>query len=136
MRVIIAGSRSINPEESMKLINQAVQDCGWEIDEVISGECKDGIDAAAKEWAKQNNKDFVGMPATWGKYNKAAGYKRNQKMGWYAKIVERLFELQEKECPERYLGGLIAIRKNKSSGTSHMIDIAEELGLRVFVLDI
>ena len=136
MRVVIAGSRSIIGEDAVKLINKAVEDSGWEIDEVISGDAK-GIDTAAIEWAKLNDVDLVRMPANWPKYpNKAAGYKRNQKMAWYAKVIEQIFTLQGKEMPKRYKGGLIAIHKGNSKGTAHMIDIAREMELEVFVLDV
>ena len=136
MRVIIAGSRSIIGEEAIKLINQAVADSGWEIDEVISGDAK-GIDTAAIEWAKANNVDLVVMPANWKKLpNKSAGYKRNQKMAWYAKIIERNLALQEIEVPEKYKGGLIAIHKGNSKGTGHMIEIAKEMGLKVHIVPV
>ena len=136
MRVVIAGSRSIIGNDAIELINKAVTDSGWQIDEVISGDAK-GIDTAAIEWAKLNDVDCVRMPANWPKWpNKSAGYKRNQKMAWYAKIVEQLLTLQGKEITDRYKGGLIAIRKGNSKGTGHMIEIAKEIGLEIFVLNV
>jgi hypothetical protein len=136
MRVIIAGSRSIIGEDAIELINKAVEDSGWQIDEVISGDAK-GIDTAAIEWAKLNDVDYVVMPANWKKWpNKSAGYKRNQKMAWYAKVVEEVLNLQGKEVDARYKGGLIAIRKGNSKGTGHMIEIATDMGLEVFVVNV
>ena len=136
MRVIIAGSRSIKDDEAMKLIDKAVVDSGWTVDEVISGDAR-GVDTAAIEWAKVNDVDIVRMPANWKKWpNKSAGFKRNQKMAWYANVVAEMFKLQEKEVPDKYKGGLIAIQKNNSKGTGHMIEIATELGLEVFVLTV
>lgn len=133
MRVVIAGSRSIKGQEAISLIDEALAECKWQIDEVISGGAA-GVDEAAIEWAKTNDIDYVIIPANWKKYpNKSAGYKRNQKMAWYAKIVERQFELQDKECPPQYKGGLLAIWNGKSKGTGHMIDIAREMELEVFV---
>ncbi len=136
MRVIIAGSRSIKGEEALKLINEAVDKSGWEIDEVISGDAA-GIDTAAIEWAKANDIDYVRMPANWPKYpNKSAGYKRNQKMAWYAKVAETVLTLQGKKVDSRYQGGLLAIWKDESKGTGHMIDISTEMDLKVFVLTV
>lgn len=139
MRVVIAGSRSIKGDKAIELINKAVKECGWEIDEVISGDAA-GVDTAAIEWAKQNDIDYVVMPANWKKYpNKSAGYKRNQKMAWYANIAEKILRLQgleDKEIPSKYRGGLIAVWNGKSKGTGHMIDIAKEMDLKVFVFSV
>jgi hypothetical protein len=77
------------------------------------------------------------MPANWPKYpNKSAGYKRNQKMAWYAKVVEQVLTLQGMKVEDRYIGGLIAIHKGNSKGTAHMIEIAREMGLKVFILTV
>jgi len=136
MRVIIAGSRSIKGSLAISLIDQAIEDSGWTIDEVISGDAA-GVDTAAVEWARINHVDCVRMPANWPKYpNKAAGFKRNQKMAWYAKVTEEVLTLQNLEVEDKYKGGLIAIWKNGSKGTGHMIDIAKEAGLEVFVLSV
>lgn len=142
MRVIIAGSRGIQDEEALRLIEEAVQKSGWQIDEVISGAAdglpwdEDGrksVDTMAIEWAKANFIDYAVFPANWKKYNKAAGYKRNQKMAWYARIVEEQFNAKGQGCPEKYQAGLIAIWNHKSSGTKHMINIADEMGVQVFI---
>ena len=136
MRVIIAGSRSVKGDEALKLINEAVDKSGWEIDEVISGDAA-GVDTAAIEWAKANDVDYVRMPANWQKYlNKSAGYKRNQKMAWYAKVAETVLALQGHKVESRYKGALIAIWKNESRGTGHMIEIAREMDLEVFILTV
>lgn len=132
MRIIIAGSRSIQGDSALHLIDKAIKKCGWQIDEVISGDAR-GVDTAAIEWAKKNFIDYVIMPANWKKYSKAAGYKRNQKMAWYARIIEERFNNSTQDCPDKYKGGLIAIWDGKSSGTKHMIDIANEMGLEVEV---
>lgn len=55
-------------------------------------------------------------PADWNGYGKSAGYRRNVQM---AQVAD----------------ALIAIT-NGSPGTKHMIDIANEKGLKVFVKDI
>ena len=128
MRVIIAGSRSIKGEEAVQIIDTAISGMNWQIDEVISGDAE-GIDTAAIEWAKRNGIDHVRMPANWEKHGKRAGYLRNKKMGWYARVTSRILELQDEEVPDKFKGGLIAFWKNNSSGTGHMIDIAKEFCL-------
>ena len=142
MRVIIAGSRSIKGGEAVALIDKAVKEAGWEIDEVISGDAP-GVDTAAIEWAKLNDIDVVIMPANWKKWpNKSAGYKRNQKMAWYAGVIEKNWPPQPKDdthwsaISDKYKGGLLAIWNGKSSGTSHMIDIAKEAGLKCFIHEV
>lgn len=130
MRVIIAGCRSIKGRQAIDLIYQAVKKSGWQIDEVISGDAK-GVDTAAIEWAEENAIDVVKMPANWKGRNKAAGYKRNQKMAWYANVISKHWETDE--VPDKYKPGLIAIWDWKSTGTGHMIDIATELGFKIFI---
>jgi hypothetical protein len=130
MRVIIAGSRSIKGEEALRLIDEAVKKSGWTIDEVISGEAE-GVDKAGIKWAEENAIDVVKMPANWKGRFKAAGYKRNQKMAWYANIIAKHWETDE--VPDKYKPGLIAIWNWKSSGTGHMIDIATELAFPIFI---
>lgn len=136
MRVIIAGSRSIKGEVALDYVTRAVKATGWEISEVISGDAE-GIDTAAIEWAKNNGIDYVRMPANWTGKGKPAGYLRNQKMAWYARATSRIMELNgEVVIPDKFKGGLIAIWKNKSRGTGHMIDLAREYGLEVRVFEI
>jgi hypothetical protein len=132
MRVIIAGCRSIKDKRAVELIDEAVKKSGWQIDEVISGDAA-GVDTAAIAWAKANHIDIVRMPANWEKYSKAAGYKRNQKMAWYANIIVQTFSAQEIPVDDKYRPGLIAIWDYKSRGTGHMIDIATELGFSIFI---
>lgn len=132
MRVIIAGSRSIKDAKALSSIEEAVQKSGWQIDEVVSGDAT-GVDTAAIAWAEAKFIDYVRIPANWKKYSKAAGYKRNQKMAWYVRIIEEQFNSKGQECPEKYKAGLIAVWNGKSKGTKHMIDIAKEMGIDVFV---
>lgn len=132
MRIIIAGSRGIKGDEAVRLIDEAVKKSGWQVDEVVSG-CASGVDEAAIKWAEANFIDLVKMPANWKKYNKAAGYKRNQKMAWYIRVIEEIFNIKGEECPEKYKPGLIAIWNYKSAGTRHMIDIATEMGISIFI---
>jgi SLOG family YspA-like protein len=132
MRVIIAGSRSIKGEEAVQMIDTAMRGLNWNITEVISGDAP-GIDTAAVEWAKRNNIDYVRMPANWELHGKRAGYLRNKKMAWYARVTSRILELQGEEVPEKHKGALVAFWKNNSRGTGHMIDLAREFNLETKV---
>ena len=135
-RVIIAGSRSL---KDLDLIQKAVDFAGLrgKITEVVSG-CAPGIDTLAITWATQNGlKDKIKrMPADWkkidglppaqiginkyGKYNKKAGYDRNQAMADYV-------------GPK---GALIAIYDGSSAGTADMIERAQKIGMKVSVYEV
>jgi hypothetical protein len=73
-----------------------------------------GVDMLGCEWAQERGIPVAWYPAEWDRYGKSAGYRRNVQMGDYA-------------------DALIAVQLNGSNGTQHMIDIATERGLKVFV---
>lgn len=110
MKTIIAGSRSIN---SLNLVYKAVKDSSFIITEVVSGGAR-GIDSLAVVFAKQENIPYIIMRADWDRYGKSAGFRRNGEMANYAEA-------------------LIAIWDGESRGTMHMINIAKERKLKVFV---
>lgn len=135
MKVIIAGSRSL---KSPALIQKAVDFSGFRdtIEEVVSG-CAPGIDTLAIGWALKQGITIKKMPADWNKidgippaqiginkagkkYNKLAGYDRNQAMADYAGKT----------------GGLIAIWDGESGGTVDMIDRAHKIGMKVSVYEV
>lgn len=47
---------------------------------VITGACRTGADKFAEDWAKHREQIYVGVPAQWQKYSKAAGMRRNRTM--------------------------------------------------------
>jgi hypothetical protein len=109
MRTIIAGSRDIvNKELGFAII----QSCPWKITEIISG-CAKGVDFLGMLYANHNNIALKEFPADWAKYGKSAGFIRNKEMADNA-------------------DALIAIT-NGSRGTAHMINIAIEKGLKMYV---
>lgn len=111
MKVIIAGSRNI---EDYDVVELAVLQSKFEdITEVVSG-CARGVDFLGEQWALNNNIPIRSFPAEWGLYGKSAGYIRNGKMAQYA-------------------DALIAVWDGKSRGTKHMIDLAKERNLLVYV---
>lgn len=117
MRTIIAGSRTI---DSWGLVWLAVESCPWrsEITSVVCGMAQ-GVDLHGKSWAEHYGLPVDPYPVSreeWRRYGKAAGYRRNVRMAENA-------------------DALIAIYDGKSRGTAHMIDIAEDRGLRVWIYD-
>lgn len=109
MKVIIAGSRTIT---AFKLVETAIKYSAFDISEVISG-CAKGVDSLGEVWAHRNKVPIKRFPADWSKPN--AGHTRNLQMG-------------------RYAEALIAVWNGRSTGTEDMINTADMLGLKVFVL--
>lgn len=110
MKTIIAGSRSV---EDMAIIELAVKQCGWNVTKVISG-CARGVDKLGEIWAAANNIRIERHPSDWDTHGKSAGYKRNTEMA-------------------RCADALIAIWDGESKGTKHMIEIAKQYDLLVYV---
>ena len=114
MKLIIAGSRGIF---DYRIVRQAVEDSDFEfITEVVSGAAK-GVDTLGEEWADEYFIPVKHFPADWDKHGRKAGALRNIEMGDYA-------------------DALVAIRKDGSRGTTHMIEYMQKLGKPVFVVDI
>lgn len=110
MRTIIAGSREGPTRHHLM---EAIASCGWKPTVVLSGTAR-GADRLGEEWAVNNNIRIERFPANWDRYGKSAGYRRNEQMANNAEA-------------------LIALWDGKSKGTKHMIDIAQQKGLRVHV---
>lgn len=110
MRTIIAGSRSIT---SMSLLMEAIKQSQFNITSIISGGAA-GADTLGEYYAQHNNIPCTVMKADWARHGRSAGYKRNAQM---AEVAD----------------ALIALWDGQSKGTKHMIDIAQRLGLKVFV---
>jgi hypothetical protein len=110
MKTIIAGSREITDYQQ---VLDAVSQCDWQITTVICGMAR-GVDTLGEQYAKENSIPVEYFPADWKTHGKSAGYLRNVEM---AKNAE----------------ALIAIWDGKSRGTMHMINIARDHNLRVFV---
>jgi len=134
-KIIIAGSRSIDDynlveraiEYGLKQLNLSIDN----IKEIVSGDAK-GVDTLGATWAKNNRIPVKYFPAQWknihkpgavvrknyyGEYNARAGIDRNIEMGDYADY-------------------LVAIIKQGSSGTTHMIEYMESLSKNVYVWEI
>ena len=126
MRTIIAGSRGIT---DYAVVVDAIRASGLTITKVISGMAR-GVDMLGLEYARANSIDWAEYRAKWNArrtvigpdgrelsqlyFDKQANYKRNRLMAENA-------------------DALIAIWDGVSKGTSHMINIANEKGLHVYV---
>lgn len=111
MRTIIAGSRGIYDYALLCTILE--EDVHWPITEVVCGGAR-GVDTMGRSWAIEHGVPVKEFPADWKLYGKRAGYIRNKEMAKYAEA-------------------LVALWDGKSKGTKHMIDTANQLGLRSVV---
>ena len=113
MKTIIAGSRGVT---DFNIVEEAIKESGFIITEVVCG-CARGVDSLGEQWAKNNNIPVKYFPAEWNRFGRSAGYKRNVEMADNAEA-------------------LIAVWDKVSKGTKHMIDIAGNKGLKIFVKEI
>lgn len=117
-KVIIAGSRNFNDKELLyKKVNEILSTTDDEI-EIVSGHCR-GADILGELYAINHHINFITFPALWNIYGKSAGYIRNYEMAKYAGED----------------GILIAFPVGESKGTRMMIKIAEQIGMKVFVIE-
>ena len=113
MKIIIAGTRTFTNYQKLK------QTCDYFLQdqtniEIVSGAYYRGADKLGEQYAKERGYKLTKFPADWNKYGKAAGPKRNEQMADYA-------------------DALIAFWDGKSRGTKNMIDLAEQLGLKLII---
>lgn len=117
MKVLVCGSRHFNDYELLRRTLDEIHTSG-PIKEIIEGEAK-GADRLSVEWAVQNDVPTKRFPANWDVHGKRAGPIRNHQM------------LKEGK-PDM----AVAFWDGKSSGTGNMIDIAQEAGLPVKIVEI
>lgn len=113
MKVIIAGSRSI---EDYEFVKKCIKESGFYITEIISGGAF-GVDTLAKVYANENDIPFTEMKPDYIRYDsKYAPLYRNIRMANYGE-------------------GLIAIWDGVSRGTKHMINQAKKKSLQIKVFN-
>lgn len=113
MRTIVAGSRSIS---DYILVERAIQESRFEITKVISGHAR-GVDRLGELWARKHKIPIQRFLPDWERYGKSAGVIRNTEM---AKVAQ----------------GLILVWDGQSAGSAHMLRIARERGLKMYVLEV
>jgi uncharacterized phage-like protein YoqJ len=113
MKLAIVGSRSIGLNMTAELAAKDILHGlrkEYDIDEVVSGKCKDSPDMWGAGWAKANAIKLTEYPAQWrvnGRYNPRAGFDRN-------KLIVR-------DCDM-----LVAFWDGKSNGTRDDFRLCEE----------
>lgn len=116
MRTIIAGCRKFDDKDALEKVMCFVGSlCSlhylpWYIQEVVCGEAR-GADSLGKQWAEQRDIPVKSFFADWKGEGKAAGPKRNERMGDYAECL------------------VVFLDPKKSRGSMHMLNYAKKIGL-------
>jgi DNA-binding transcriptional regulator PaaX len=110
MRTIIAGSRSCT---KYRYVAEAMTNIEWTPTSIISGTAH-GADQLGELWAIENNVPIERFPANWVGNGMSAGFIRNEEMANNA-------------------DALVALWDGKSTGTLHMIELAELFGLDIYI---
>lgn len=115
MRIVIAGPRASDEDPALVAAAVAASPFAGRIETVIEGGAQ-GIDRAARYWARDAGIRVATVNADWKRYGKAAGPRRNAAMAAQA-------------------DGAIVIWDGtvKGSGSFSMIRAANAVGLPVFV---
>ena len=111
MKTIIAGSRGIH---DYALLCRAVANSSLHISRVLSGHAP-GVDRLGERWALENDVPCRRYLPEWDRYGTEAGFRRNEQM---AKDAE----------------ALIAVWDGHSRGTAHMVKVAQQKRLKVFIM--
>lgn len=110
MKIIIAGGRDFDNYDRLRSYCDHLLQNKTEI-EIVSGTAK-GADKLGERYAEERGYPVKRFVADWGTFGKKAGYLRNEDMAIYA-------------------DALIAFWDGMSSGTQHMIRIAEKNNLEI-----
>lgn len=111
-RVIIAGSREFTDYETLEAACDAILG-PLEVECILSG-CAKGADELGERYAKERGYVVEPFPADWKTHGRPAGIIRNKQMAEKADM-------------------LIAFWDGYSPGTKHMVWVATEMGLTVFL---
>lgn len=79
MKLIVAGTRSIPEPLAMELIGYGLRNWRLRPTLIISGECQ-GVDLAAKRFARMMEIRYRGLRARWDEQGRSAGPIRNAEM--------------------------------------------------------
>jgi hypothetical protein len=110
VKLAIVGTRTFNDYE---LLKKSLSDLSG-VELVISGEAP-GADQLGKRWAQENGIEYIGFPANWDKYGKAAGPIRN--------------EFIIKACTH-----VVIFWDGVSPGSKNVIDLAKKLRRRYRII--
>ena len=112
MKALVCGGRNFSDKEKLF---QSMDHCRkwWNLTMIITGGAR-GVDSLAHQWAKEKSLNTDVHYAQWDTYGKAAGAIRNRRM------LE-----EEPDVVIAFPGG---------TGTEHMITIARQAGVPVFII--
>ena len=122
MIVIVCGSRDVQPTVRNTVV-EVLNSLEKPFD-MYSGGAK-GIDTMAVDWAKQNNIVYKEYYPDWKNKGKAAGYYRN---------AEMMSDAISKCGVENV--SVLAFWNGRSSGTKHMIELAEKYSTKLSIVNI
>lgn len=129
MKVCIAGSRSIT---DYNIVKKAIKDSGFKISEVVSGGAN-GVDKLGERYAKENNIPLKQFLPDWNNINGPDVVIKYHNSG---KPYNAISGLVRNEKMAEYCDAGIAICKDESKGTSHMISCLKELSKPCYVVKI
>ena len=131
MRVIIAGSRNLN---DYSLVCEAIEKSGFVIDEIVSGNCK-GCDMLGERYAKEHGIAVKLFPAKWNDLHQKGAIIKTRENPWTHKSERYCHNaglLRNLEMA-KYANALIAIQTEPTPGTQHMIKVAKQQNISVYV---
>jgi len=127
MILAISGSRYATPQYDTeasievgrnfvaRIVDDFYRRTRWNVEKMVFGDAK-GVDWGAKWWCRQNDFPYEEFEADWNRHGKSAGILRNKEI---ANVAD----------------GLLAIRFDESSGTTHMIKEMNDRGKPVVVVN-
>ena len=113
VKIIVAGTRDFNDYDFLKEKLDGLIKFRKNT-EIVSGTAK-GADLLGEKYANERGFSIKRFSADWDKFGKSAGYKRNEQMAEYADVC-------------------VCFWNGKSKGTQHMINLANNHGLKVFII--
>lgn len=93
MKLIIAGSRTINPNSY--LIENLLDYFKIKPTEIVCG-LANGVDRAGKKWAEEIKVPVKEFPPSWDAHGKSAGMIRNRRMAEYADALLLIWDGQSR----------------------------------------
>jgi len=109
MIIGVSGTRSFEDYNKFSEIMDDFKD----VDSIVSGGAR-GTDTMAERYAKENNIDFSEYLPEWGRYGRAAGPIRNEKIVEASDLI-------------------VAFHNGISRGTQSTIDIANKTGTKIMI---
>lgn len=113
IKIIVAGSRGFSDYKLLSDSLDSLINSHTNV-EIVSGTAK-GADQLGERYAISKGFSISRFPADWSRFGKSAGYIRNEEMA-------------------KYSNALVAFWDGKSSGTKHMIDLANKYELVVEII--